>query len=313
MTGPILFHPHLVEKPWGGLIREGKVWGEAFLVSVIPGCETYSANDNRTLFSYINQNADYLLGHAVVDKYGRILPIYQKKLFAQENLSIQVHPDNALSQKLATGSMGKEEAWFITATTPNACIYIGFNQAISAPDLDHLLKTQQPIENYLNKIKVNPGEMYYIPARIVHAIGAGVTLIEPQQCSNTTFRVYDWNRVDDQGQARPLHLKESLATINFAPDQNQVANFKLQQKANRWVDGPYFSFDHYLLQDLPRPLSTQLAFQILHVLTGKGQLQYQGNVISLVADQTWFIPGGLGDYQLNAADGAEVLITTPSF
>ena len=310
---PIFFKPLLIPKPWGDIEIKGKIYGEEFMVSTIEGLETVCRTSNKSLTKLIEENPELILGKRVFQHFGPHLPVYQKRLAASDNLSIQVHPDNEQSQKMKLGNLGKEEAWYITKVKPGAAIYVGFKPNVSAQDLEQQLKSNQPIENLLNKIEVHPGEMYYIPARTVHAVGKGVELIEPQQSSNVTFRVYDWNRVDAAGNPRELHVQESLEVIDFSGKSNKIDRFKLTKEGSTWVNAPYFCFYEYDLKKSDQiHREPNEAYEILYVHQGEVELKGGDWAGPLQQGESALLPGGLSSYSLRntGVQNSSLLITT---
>lgn len=168
-------------------------------------------HEGKTLNEYLD-----LIGW---EQYGerakatRQLPIMVKYIDAKQNLSIQVHPGDEYAQKHSSES-GKNEMWFILDSDPDAFIYLGFSRDVTREEVESSVKAGT-IEELLNKIHVKKGDVYYIPAGTVHAIGAGCLLCEVQQTSDATYRLYDYNRLDDNGKKRELHLEDALNVLNY--------------------------------------------------------------------------------------------------
>lgn len=153
----------------------------------------------------------------------RKLPIMIKYIDAKENLSVQVHPTTEYA--LAHSSdCGKNEMWFILDADEGAFIYLGFNRDVTREQVERAVHDGS-IESLLNKIYVKKGDVYYIPAGMIHAIGAGCLLCEVQQTSDATYRLYDYGRKDDNGNLRPCHLEEGLAVLNYTKSAVQTGRF----------------------------------------------------------------------------------------
>jgi mannose-6-phosphate isomerase len=143
-----------------------------------------------------------------------------KFIDTSDNLSIQVHPDDSYA-RIHEQSSGKTECWIILATEEGAGVYLGLKRGVTAPDFEKRLKEGGGLEEMLNFIPAQPGDFFYVPAGTVHALGKGLRLLEVQQSSGITYRVWDWQRTDHWGKPRELHVQKALAVINFTEDFNQ--------------------------------------------------------------------------------------------
>ncbi len=224
LTKPIKFRPLFKEKPWGGdklkkilnkNIPSNKT-GESWEVSTIP--DNYSIVEEgyfkgKNLKYLLEQYREKLVGQSVYQQFGNDFPLLIKYIDANDDLSIQVHPDDEIAAKYHQ-SFGKNELWHIIQVEPGAAIYLGLKKNINKDKyLQHL--KNGTLENILNKINVKAGETYYIPAGTVHTIGEGILLAEIQQSSDITYRIYDWNRMGLDGKPRELHTEKALEAINF--------------------------------------------------------------------------------------------------
>ncbi len=153
------------------------------------------------------------------------LPYLVKLIDTNEELSVQVHPDDEYALKHEQ-STGKSECWFILDAKKDAGIYLGLKPFATKENFISALKNNEKMSEYLNFYKVTAGEFFYVPAGSIHAIGGGITLAEVQQNSGITYRVWDWNRVDQKGNPRELHINKSLDVINFDPEANVSSHFK---------------------------------------------------------------------------------------
>ena len=153
------------------------------------------------------------------------LPYLAKFIDTSDELSIQVHPADEYA-RLHENSSGKTECWIILEAEAGAGIYLGLKEGISRADLELALLKKRPVNELLNFYVVEPGDFFFVPAGSIHAIGKNITLAEVQQNSGITYRVWDWNRVDEKGQPRELHVEKSLDVINFEPDKNGLHFFQ---------------------------------------------------------------------------------------
>lgn len=189
--------PHFVEKPWAGSFLSNffqmphQKIGEAWLISTLKGAE-----------SQINQQN-------LSEHLGKELPFLVKIIDAQESLSVQVHPNDEWAQKLEN-SKGKTECWFILNSTPSAGVYLGLKEDISDDIFRKAILEKQSVQDLLNFYPVSQGDFISVPAGTIHAIGGGVTLLEVQQASGITYRLWDWNRP-----GRELHHEKGLKVSDY--------------------------------------------------------------------------------------------------
>ncbi len=221
---PYLFKPILKKIVWGGtdicpfkdLPPTQEKIGESWELSHVDG--DYSVVDNgrdkgKTIDELIRDNGKHLLGDNVIKQFGTRFPLLIKFIDARENLSIQVHPDDKLAEK-RHHSFGKTEMWYVIKATPDAALYCGFSQPIDADEYVHRVNNNS-IMDVLNRYEVKAGDVFFLPAGRVHAIGAGCFIAEIQQTSNITYRIYDYNRKDANGKERELHTELELAQCKY--------------------------------------------------------------------------------------------------
>lgn len=165
-----------------------------------------------------------------------------KFIDTSKNLSVQVHPDNLYASQHES-SYGKNESWLILSNEPDACIYLGFKEGITKKEFRLALESGLSIDTFLNKIKVKKGDFFYIPAGSVHAIGEGITLLEVQQSSGVTYRVWDWNRVGLDGKPRQLHIDKAFDVLNFSEKANKKLQTALKESVGHTRD--IFSFKEF--------------------------------------------------------------------
>ena len=305
---PLTFTPIFKERIWGGEKLEKELHkpihqpliGESWEVSTVKG--DISVIDNgalkgTSLQTLIEQAPEALLGSAVYKRFGTDFPLLIKFIDAAQDLSIQVHPDDALA-KVRHNSFGKTEMWYIMEADPNASIIIGFNRNVSKEEYQSHLENKT-LSQLLNYEKVSHGDMFFIPAGKIHAIGAGVLLAEIQQTSDITYRVYDFDRKDKNGNYRELHTELALDAIDFErKDDFRKSYSSTENTVNPAVASPYFTTDYLkITQETPLTLSGD-SFHIYIGVAGKGSLQYGDMELPLEKGQTVLVPASCKEIRL---------------
>ncbi len=175
-----------------------------------PSIVASGAHKGMFLTEVLKEHPEYMGTHPKTDGG---LPILIKFIDAKQDLSVQVHPDDEYARKYEHGSLGKTEMWYVLDATKNARLVYGFYHDISKEKLKKSLE-EGTVERYLQKVKVKKDDLFYIEAGTVHAIGAGILIAEIQECSNITYRMYDYNRMDKDGKPRTLHIERALEVAN---------------------------------------------------------------------------------------------------
>ncbi len=248
---PLKFTPILKEKIWGGnkietCLKHSHMpnCGESWEISGIVNDESVVSNGflaennlNELMEIYLTD----LVGEKNYEKYGLGFPLLIKFIDAQDNLSVQVHPDDTLAQE-KYGQNGKTEMWHVIQADEGAGLYVGFNQKVTEQQYVSAVENGT-LELLLKFYPVKAGDTFMIPAGTVHAIGKGVLLAEIQQPSDITFRIFDWNRVDENGKGRELHTEEALEAIHFEENVNdfQVHYTPEKNKSVTLVHSPFFN------------------------------------------------------------------------
>jgi mannose-6-phosphate isomerase len=251
MLYPFKFEPILKEIIWGGDeicifkdIQPRKTGiGESWEISHVKNNISVVANGEwkgKSLEDLIGTFKEKLLGKKVIERFGTTFPLLIKFIDAREALSIQVHPDDELAKKRHQ-SFGKTEMWYIVNAAPKAFLYSGFAQSITPEQYVQSLQDDTFIQ-YLQKHEIQPGDVFFLPAGRVHAIGAGCFIAEIQQTSDITYRIYDYNRKDAKGNTRELHTELAKDAIDY----QVYSDYKLsyipgQKEIEPLVACPYFT------------------------------------------------------------------------
>jgi mannose-6-phosphate isomerase len=236
MLYPLTFRPIFKERVWGGRNLErlykkplppGLPIGESWEISDRPGDVSVIANGplaGKDLHWLMAHHARELMGD-VGSTDGRF-PLLIKILDAEEKLSLQVHPPAHKAAEL--GGEPKTEMWYIADAKPGAELYVGLKRGVTRNEFEAKIKTGD-VADCFHRVSVKPGDVMFLPSGRVHAIGAGLVIFEIQQNSDTTYRVFDWNRVGLDGKPRDLHIRESLASIDFEDFEPQPISAKLRK------------------------------------------------------------------------------------
>ncbi|MBQ9802352.1 MAG: class I mannose-6-phosphate isomerase [Clostridia bacterium] len=309
---PIKLSPAFKDYLWGGDRLKTDFGKQSDLTPLAESWELSAHRDGEStvatgplaglaLTSYLKQVGTSALGTAAArfDYF----PILIKLIDAKGDLSVQVHPDDAYA--LANeGEYGKTEMWYILDCEPGACLYYGFARDVSRAEYENAIKENRLTE-ILNRVPVKRGDVFFIPAGTVHAIGAGIVICEIQQNSNTTYRVYDYGRRDKNGNTRPLHVEKALAVsaLTAAPAHTDTPNGPDVLLA----DCPYFTVRRLRVTDTLTLTCTDDTFYSLIVTDGHGTLTMHGETLDLSKGDSIFIPAQNGSATL---DGTCELIFT---
>lgn len=229
MLTPLKFRSQYFEKIWGGqkiktvlnkdfgkLTNCGESWELSGIAGKVSEVENGFPLEDNALDELLEIYMGDLVGERIYDTYGNDFPLLVKFIDAQDDLSVQVHPDDALAER-RYGTNGKTEMWYVIAADPGAGLYVGFKKGVTKDDY-HAAVAQGTVDQLLVFYPVASGDVFFIPAGTVHAIGKGVLLAEIQQSSDCTYRIFDWNRVDAQGNARELHTTDAEEAIHFGEE-----------------------------------------------------------------------------------------------
>ncbi|MEZ6018393.1 MAG: type I phosphomannose isomerase catalytic subunit [Planctomycetota bacterium] len=322
---PLRLSPRAAEKVWGGARLAGLVSdpldatgpvGEVWICSdreergsVVVG----GPFDGRSLRGLMLSEREALLGEAGTNAAGEF-PLLVKLLEAAQDLSIQVHPDAVAAERLHGES--KEECWYILHADPGAEVYVGLADGVDARRFAARAATPDVVD-LLARHVVHAGDFVHVPTGTVHGIGAGITLVEVQESSDTTYRLYDWGRLGLDGKPRATHLDEALASIDYGvrPAGPVRAEFRAQvggdsvDRAALLVDTKPFRVE---LLELHRggPLGVDALPSVLVVLSGSGQLSTAATEapLEIRAGQCWLLPADAQRARIGEASGDLTLL-----
>lgn len=222
-------------------------------------------------------------------------PLIVKLIDAEKDLSIQVHPSDEKADK-NNGERGKSELWYIVDCKKDAHIYYGFNKDTTQKEfLDNLSKNK--VCEMLNKIKVKKGEAYYIPAGTIHALGSGTLVAEIQQNSNTTFRVYDYNRRDSAGNLRELHVNRAKDVLNF---NKTLPNEDLKNNFSEFTC-EYFKISKYNIKESQYFEKDEKTFNIIQFINGNGTIEHNGIEYEYKKGDSFFIAAKIKNYAIKGS------------
>jgi mannose-6-phosphate isomerase len=315
---PLTFHPIFKERVWGGRNLErlykknlppGAPIGESWEISDRPGDVSDVANGplaGKNLHWLMENHARELLGDAK-PATGNRFPLLCKVLDAREKLSLQVHPPANKAAEL--GGEPKTEMWFIADAAPDAELFVGLNRGITRLEFTEKIRTGK-VAGCFHRIPVQAGDAMFLPSGRVHAIGAGLVIFEIQQNSDTTYRVFDWNRVGLDGKPRELHIAQSLASIDFNDFEPMLVQSKFagkEIKTRPLVEDPLFNVEAVETKNGAR---LDLKSHKLQIITAvRGQFEVRNNSISvgLSAGQFCLIPACLERTEVVAKSDAMFL------
>jgi mannose-6-phosphate isomerase len=326
MLYPLTFQPIFKDRVWGGRELErlygkklpaGTPIGESWEISDRPGEASVIANGplaGKDLRWLMENHAVEILGSAKPKAEGRF-PLLCKILDAREKLSLQVHPPASKAKEM--NGEPKTELWFITDATPDAKLYVGLKSGVTREEFEKKI-ADGSVADCFHQIPVKSGDTMFLPSGRVHAIGAGLVIFEIQQNSDTTYRVFDWNRTGLDGKPRDLHVAQSLASIDFndfepklvPANYRQASNFKFREL----VECPFFTVQEMVFENAG---SVSPAGQYLRIVAvAKGTATVAGDECETSAElkpgDFCLIPASLKNVEINAAANTTILCVEPN-
>ena len=313
---PLLFEPNLHTIVWGGdrltswkgLSQQEHI-GESWEVSAVESSPTVVANGafkGKTLPEVVAMAPEDILGKAVAKRYDDKMPLLVKFIDAQKDLSIQVHPDDAMAMR-EHGKNGKTEMWYILDAEPGACIYSGFKKSLTPDEYKRMVQDGTIVEA-LARHEVHAGDVFYIPAGRVHAICGGIMLAEIQQSSDVTYRIFDYNRPGLDGKPRQLHTELAARALNYRVESRYRTAYSVKANhANRVVETAFFSARVTdIAQRFHRDLKKYDSFIITMCLKGDCRIKIRetGDGIVLREGYSCLIPAAIANYDIEPMNGS---------
>lgn len=307
---PLKFKPIYLDKIWGGdrintLLNKdfGKLpnCGESWEISGVEGNISVVENGflaGNNLQELVEIYMGDLVGDAVFEKFGEEFPLLIKFIDAQQDLSIQVHPNDALSKE-RHNAYGKTEMWYVVDAPQGTLINSGFNQELSKTDYLNSVK-EGKLTDLLHYDAVTEGDVFFIPAGRVHAIGKGALVAEIQQTSDVTYRIFDYNRKDDQGKERELHTDLALDAIDFSYQEEYKTKYEAKTNvSSEIVSCDYFTTNILKLDQLVEKDYNNLdSFIIYMCLEGDLLIRYEGGEETVYKGESALIPASLEHFEL---------------
>jgi mannose-6-phosphate isomerase len=316
---PLKFEPLLKEKVWGGTslvnhyhkkadpsVKFGESWeisGVADNISVVSNGFLAGNNLEELIEVYMGD----ITGDAVYEKFGNEFPVLIKLIESKESLSIQVHPDNTLARERHNAS-GKTEMWYILESEKDSKIYTGFKEPVNKSTYIDSLNNGELVK-LLNIENPSPGDVFFIPAGRIHAIGAGIILAEIQQTSDITYRIYDWDREGDKGKPRELHTELALDAIDFkAAGKAMFHDDPVLNKTINLVNCEFFTTNIISFNEsIDKDYNLIDSFVIYICIEGEFLIRWDGNSEAVIKGETVLLPAMIKDVILEPSMDTRVL------
>jgi mannose-6-phosphate isomerase len=304
---PLQFQPILKDRIWGGTKLKtylnkpitSEITGESWEISTVENDVSVIANGffkGKSLNELINEFPEEVLGTKVYKQFGKQFPLLFKYLDAREDLSIQVHPNDELA-KNRHNSFGKTEMWYVMQADDNAQLIVGFKEKSSSEQYLKSLENNSIID-LLDVKKVKQGDVFFLETGTVHAIGAGTVIAEIQQTSDITYRIYDFDRVDANGNTRELHVDLALDAINYNVVDAQKEYSKVENISNEIVNCPYFTTNFIPLDGEMRFEKNKESFSVYMCVEGSFELIYEEEKYKYKTGDTILIPAEITEFEI---------------
>ena len=319
---PLKFEPILKQTLWGGdkiipfkhLNENLPNVGESWEISAVEGSESVVANGadkGLTLPEMVRKYKEELVGEANYMRFGNKFPLLIKFIDAKLDLSIQVHPNDELARK-RHNSFGKNEMWYVIAADKGAKLISGFAEQITPKEYKERVYNGTFAE-VLQTCEIKPGDVFYVPAGRVHGIGAGSFIAEIQQTSDVTYRIFDYNRKDQNGKARELHTNQAMDAINFADVQDDFrTEYELtENEPIEVVASPYFTTSVYdMTEEITCDYSELDSFVIFICTEGSCKITDDSkNELTLCAGETILLPASTQEVTITPDSRVKLLET----
>lgn len=315
LNKPLFIEPVLQEKIWGGTkLRDiyhydipSEKTGECWAISAhengmghVLAPKEFQGISLAELFS----TQPELFGNPQVKEF----PLLTKIIDAADDLSVQVHPDDAYGLT-HEGELGKTECWYVIAADPGAEIVFGHTAQTKEEFIERIDKGEW--DELLQSVKVNAGDFFFVPSGTIHAIGAGVMILETQQSSDTTYRVYDYDRKDDQGNVRELHIQQAI-DVTTIPHHVPALTEKTEKigdsEIKTLIESDYFNVFHGLIRN-DVSLSQKNKYTLVSVLEGQGTIEIAGEEWPLTKGQHFILPATVKEWKLSGH--LDIISSTP--
>ena len=320
---PYKFEPILKKTLWGGdkivafkkMTEHVENVGESWEISAVEGSESVVANGmdrGLTLTELVDKYKEKLLGESNYRRFGRGCPLLVKFIDARQKLSVQVHPNDELARQ-RHGKLGKNEMWFVVGAEMGATLLSGFKKEISPEEYLQRVANGSFLD-VVQCCEVKPGDVCYVPAGRVHGIGAGTFVVEIQETSDVTYRIFDYNRRDKDGKVRELHTELARDAINFEDvgDDFRVSYEAKKNEPVRLVSTPYFTTSLFDVSEVYVCDYSRLdSFVILICFDGACSLiDDAGNETRLGAGETVLLPASVRSVRVNPDSSGVQLLET---
>lgn len=323
MLYPLTFQPIFQERIWGGRKLEtlygkplppGKIIGESWEISDRADANSVVTNGplaGRTLADLMATHREAIMGRARSPD-GRF-PLLIKLLDAQDNLSLQVHPPQHLAADL--GGCAKTEMWYVSAAEPDALLYAGLRHGVTREQFAEKTRNGTVAECF-HQLPVREGDSLFLPSGRVHALGKGLVIFEIQQNSDTTYRVFDWNRVDASGKPRQLHVDESLKCIDFEDFEPSLTNGELKRQGDRVLTRALarhalFAVDYFEIARNGEYHERITEPRVIGVVSGALEIAHSTHPVTLKKGQFALVPAEVRELHLHAKPEARFLVAAP--
>lgn len=304
---PLQFQPILKDRIWGGTKLKtylnkpitSEITGESWEISTVENDVSVIANGffkGKSLNELINEFPEEVLGTKVYKQFGKQFPLLFKYLDAREDLSIQVHPNDELA-KNRHNSFGKTEMWYVMQADENAKLIVGFKEKSSPEEYLKSLENNSIIA-ILDVKKVKQGDVFFLETGTLHAIGAGTVIAEIQQTSDITYRIYDFDRVDANGNTRELHVDLALDAINYDIVDAQKDYSKVENVSNEIVNCQYFTTNFIPLDGEMRFEKNKESFSVYMCVEGSFELIYEQEKYVYKTGDTILIPAEITEFEI---------------
>ncbi|CVK15248.1 mannose-6-phosphate isomerase [Apibacter mensalis] len=312
---PLVFQPSFHYRIWGGnklkhfgkYIKEENI-GESWEISTVPGFVSVVSNGmlkGKNLDNLVKKYKDRLVGKKVYRKYGDKFPLLIKILDAAQPLSVQVHPNDEYAET-HHNSFGKTEMWYVLDSEPDSEIILGFEKGVNKNIFTKNIE-KNTLDSILRKIHPEKENVIYIPSGRIHAMGKGVSVIEIQQNSDITYRIYDYDRIDKNGEKRELHLKQAQEVIDFSFVEEPFTHYDKTAKETTAIASPFFTVSRLVITENKILENLQDSFRIVICIDGECSIMNQLISVTLKKGETVLIPAELVNVEIKPQVKAKLL------